>query len=130
MVFGYEFVTLDDPQKHQRRVLLDHYSSVAQWSALVIPVFYLLRLCLSKGAKQGQNHGRPRSPSFNKTPDGQGNLMYEARRLWTQSKWWMKEEVIPNWGTRGEWLGAGAWTMWLLYLSVANTGNGMTLGGC
>lgn len=39
--------------------------------------------------------------------------------------WWIRKDVIRggNWGTRGEWIGASVWTVWLLYLCIAHTGN-------
>jgi hypothetical protein len=36
----------------------------------------------------------------------------------------MKKEVVSDWGTRGEWIFGGIWTVWLLWCSVVDTGNG------
>ncbi|KAF2676131.1 hypothetical protein K458DRAFT_447676 [Lentithecium fluviatile CBS 122367] len=123
MVLGYEFVTLDDNQKSERRSLLNHYSFVAQWSALIILAWCLLRLFLSKVAQYGQKNERPRSPSFKKQLDGQWAWLAKARERWDRTIWWMKKDVLPDWGTRAEWFVAGAWTTWLLYLCIVNTGN-------
>ena len=124
MVFGYDFVTLDDSQKSQRRSLLNHYAFVAQLSVLIIPASCLLRLFFANVARFGRNNGRPRSPSFNKQPDGKEPWFSKARQYRDQSVWWMKKDVIHSCGTRGEWLGAGIWTTWLLYLCIINTGDG------
>jgi hypothetical protein len=125
MAIGYEFITLDDKQKTERRFLLDHYSFVAQWSALVIPAFCLLRYLWSNVATYALVKDRPRSPSFNKEPDGTWAWFLRAKHRWDRTKWWMKKEVASDWGTRGEWLVAGVWTTWLLYLCIVDTGNGM-----
>lgn len=126
---GYYFENLDDKQKHQRREYLDWYGFAAQWSVLSIFVLFQFSFLVAWILKSGLKHDRPKSPSFTKPPYGKlgwlRNLQSSCQR-WT---WWMRKEVLPwaNWGTRGEWIGAGVWTVWLLYLSVAHTGNGKTL---
>ena len=126
MAFGYEFIlTLDDEQKGQRRLLLNHYAVVAQLSLFTIPLLCLICVFISKVASYGLGNERPRSPSFNKQPDGTLTWLSKARQHQVQLVWWMKKDVIQNWGTRGEWLAGGIWTTWLLYLSIVDTGNGI-----
>jgi hypothetical protein len=127
MVLGYDFVTLDDTEKSQRRLLLNHYAFVAQSSALIIPALCLFRLLFSKATRNSLDNERPRSPSFNKQLVGKETWSSKARQRRDRSVWWMKRDVAPDWGTRGQWVGAGIWMTWLLYLCVVNTGNGRAL---
>jgi hypothetical protein len=125
VVLGYDFVVLDDAQKKSRRHLLELYPFVAQVS--VLAVFALVQLCffLSWISRRGLDYERPRSPSFTKRSDGSWTWLRKSLQGWDKMMWWMKKPVIDNWGTRAEWLGGGIWTVWLLYLCIANTGNGM-----
>jgi hypothetical protein len=126
VVLGYDFVTLDDAQKKSRRHLLELYPFVAQVS--VLAVFALIQLCffLSWISRRGLDYERPRSPSFTKRSDGNWTWLRKSLQGWDKMMWWMKKPVIDNWGTRGEWLGGGIWTVWLLYLCIVNTGNGVS----
>ena len=38
-------------------------------------------------------------------------------------RWFLNEEVLEGWNTRGEWLIASLWTMWLLVLVFKDTGD-------
>ena len=116
MVLGYDFVTLDDEGKHARRILLDWYPLVAQWSVLVVFAGFQFAFLLSWLANKGLEYERPRSPSLNKRLEG-----------WDRLVWWAKKDVAGGWGTRAEWIGGGLWTVWLLYLSIVQTGNGKDL---
>jgi len=124
MVFGYEFVTLDDEGKHARRVLLGWYPLVAQWSVLVVFAGFQLGFFLSWLANKGLDYERPRSPSFNKRLEGHWTWLRKSRQGWNNIVWWAKKDVVSGWGTRAEWIGGGLWTLWLLWLSVLQTGNG------
>ncbi|PVH99754.1 hypothetical protein DM02DRAFT_614755 [Periconia macrospinosa] len=123
MAFGYDFVDLNDEQKHARRVLLEFYPMVAQWSVLVVFITFQLCFFLAWVAERGLDMERPRSPSFNKRFEGPASWLRKSRRGWDKAVWWLQKDVIPNWGTRAEWIGGGVWTFWLLYLSIVNTGN-------
>jgi hypothetical protein len=126
--FGYSFETLDEHQKHQRREYLDWYGFVAQWSVLVILALFQVCFVISWMIKSGLKYDTPKSPSFTKRP-GSGKLgwLRSMQNSCTKMVWWMRKDIIRgwSWGTRGEWIGATVWTAWLLYLSVAHTGNGM-----
>ncbi|PSN68013.1 hypothetical protein BS50DRAFT_522965 [Corynespora cassiicola Philippines] len=123
MAFGYAFVDLNDEQKHARRELLDWYPLVAQFSVLFVLAAFQLCFLLSWLAHYGIEYERPRSPSFNKRIDGKWTWLRKSRQGFQKLVWWMKTPVIANWGTRGEWIGGAAWTLWLLYLCVVQTGN-------
>ncbi|KAF2183170.1 hypothetical protein K469DRAFT_711125 [Zopfia rhizophila CBS 207.26] len=123
MTFGYEFVTLEKPQRHERRLALDFYAQIAQWSVLVVFALFQLSFFLSWLAKQGLEYERPRSPSFNKRGDGKWTWLKNSRQGVERLSWWMKRPVFPNWGTRGEWIFGGIWMAWLLYLCINGTGN-------
>lgn len=129
MAFGYEFVTLDEEQKHARRALLEFYPMVAQWSALLIFALFQLSFFLSWLTSSGLESGRPRSPSFAKRDKGIWIWLKKSQQAIEKGKWWAKKPVIQNWGTRAEWIFGGIWTVWLLYLSAARTGNGRYIYG-
>jgi hypothetical protein len=123
---GYYFETLTEEQKHQRREYLDWYGFVAQWSVLVVFALFQLSFFVSRMMDSGLKHERPKSPSFTKGSVGKLGWLRKVRSLSTKIKWWMSKDVArrQDWGTRGEWVGATVWTGWLLYLCVAQTGNG------
>ncbi|KAF1843014.1 uncharacterized protein K460DRAFT_367943 [Cucurbitaria berberidis CBS 394.84] len=122
--FGYYFETLDKKQKHQRREYLEWYGFVAQWSVLAIFAAFQISFFLAWLVKSGLKYDPPKSPSFNKRSDGRLGWLRSLRNTGNRLLWWMRKDMIPgwNWGTRSEWIGASAWTVWLLYLCVAHTG--------
>lgn len=123
MVFGYKIWFPSDDEKHAMRVQLDWYPLVAQWSVLVVFAAFQLGFLLSWLANKGLEYERPRSPSFNKRLEGQWTWLRKSTQAWNRLAWWTKKDVISGWGTRAEWIGGGLWTVWLLYLSIAPTGN-------
>ncbi|KAF2637208.1 hypothetical protein P280DRAFT_458379 [Massarina eburnea CBS 473.64] len=123
MKFGYEFVTLDNDQKHARRVLLEYYPAVAQCSILAVFLGFQFYFFLSWLAGYGLEYERPKSPSFNKRLAGPSTWLKKSRQFCDRIAWWLKKDTFSGWGTRAEWIGGGFWTVWLLYLSVVNTGD-------
>ncbi|KAH4927308.1 hypothetical protein HBI25_134560 [Parastagonospora nodorum] len=123
--FGYYLETLNDKQKHQRREYLDWYGFVAQWSVLAIFVLFQIAFLIQWTAKSGLKYDAPKSPSFTKRPTGRLGWTRKLQNLSTKANWWMSKDVIRgwDWGTRGEWVGGSLWTIWLLYLCIAKTGN-------
>ncbi|KAH8719202.1 ferric reductase like transmembrane component-domain-containing protein [Phaeosphaeriaceae sp. PMI808] len=121
---GYYFETLDDKQSHQRREYLDWYGFAAQWSVLVIFVLFQTFFFVDWMIKSGLNYEQPKSPSFTKGPQGKLGWLRKLRNISTKLKWWMGKDMVKrwNWGTRGEWISASVWTIWLLYLCIAKTG--------
>ncbi|KAF2275094.1 uncharacterized protein EI97DRAFT_434662 [Westerdykella ornata] len=123
MAFGYAFVNLDEQHKHARRILLDYYPVVAQLSVLVILGLFQLSIILGWLLRRFQVSERSRSPSLSKR--------FSRNTLWVRRfqhaletlRWWMRKPVMTECGTRGEWILGGLWTVWLLYLCVAQTGN-------
>jgi hypothetical protein len=126
--FGYYFESLDHQQKHQRREYLKWYGFVAQWSVLVIFALFQISFFLRWTMNSGLKHEQPKSPSFTKEKDKLGWLR-KLQSITTKTKWWLSKDVVGGWGTRGEWVGASMWTIWLLYLCIANTGNGRNITG-
>jgi hypothetical protein len=124
---GYYFESLNDEQKHQRREYLEWYGFVAQWSVLVIFALFQFGFGLSWLMKAGLTYDQPKSPSFNKRPKDRLQWLRSIQIGCNRIVWWTRKDVIRgwNWGTRGEWIGASVWTVWLLYLCIAHTGNGM-----
>ncbi|KAF2657073.1 hypothetical protein K491DRAFT_655489 [Lophiostoma macrostomum CBS 122681] len=124
-MFGYEFVTLDEDQKHARRKLLEFYPVIAQWSALAILALFQLFFFVSWLAKRGLDYERPRSPSLIKRKDGKRTWLGSFQQTCEQARWWLKKPVIRDWGTRAEWIAGAVWTFWLLSLCVVQTGDGL-----
>ena len=126
MGFLYHFVRLDPAQEAHRRQLLDNHGQFAQISAL-IPLLYfqlifatrfLLRKWNGYGRKPVKVHQSPRlsvSPKLNQLT----NSSFAARLRWA-----LDEEISRDWGTRLEWLIGAVWTVWLLFLTVKDTGDG------
>ncbi|KAL5116848.1 hypothetical protein ACEQ8H_005200 [Pleosporales sp. CAS-2024a] len=123
--FGYYFETLDHDQKHQRREYLDWYGFVAQWSVLAIFVLFQAAFLVEWLVKSGLKHDAPKSPSFHRRPAGKLGWLRKLQSVSTRAKWWMSKKMIAgwDWGTRGEWIGASIWMVWMLYLCIAKTGN-------
>ncbi|KAH7392119.1 ferric reductase like transmembrane component-domain-containing protein [Phaeosphaeria sp. MPI-PUGE-AT-0046c] len=122
---GYYFETLDHDQKHQRREYLDWYGFVAQWSVLVVFVLFQVIFFLAWTVRSGLKYEQPKSPSFTKGSSSKLGWLRRLQGVSTTIKWWMGKDIIRgwDWGSRGEWIGAIVWTVWLLYLCVAKTGH-------
>jgi hypothetical protein len=123
---GYYFETLDKQQKHHRRELLEWYGFIAQWSVLVIFVAFQLSFFFGWSMQSVLQYEQPKSPSFTKGSQGRLGWLKKIHGTFTKARWWLSRDVVRgwNWGTRGEWFGATGWTVWLLYLCIARTGNG------
>ncbi|KAF2845864.1 metalloreductase-like protein Fre8 [Plenodomus tracheiphilus IPT5] len=119
---GYYSVTLTDAQKHQRRETLDRYGFIAQWSVLVVFIVFQLGFLVSWVLRSGLEYDQPKSPSFNKRLGGKSSWLKSVQVIYSRTVWWMKKDIISGWGTRGEWIGATAWTAWLLFLCITQTG--------
>ena len=50
-----------------------------------------------------------------------------VRAKWRSVVWWLGAEVAPKlgMGLRGQWLVTICWTVWLVFLGVHRTGDGM-----
>ena len=127
MAWPYKFLNqLSDEYKQQRRELLDRYTVYAQLSALLpILIFQLFRL-VRWGLRMRQSAETmytelPNSPiakqSRNKTT---GSITWR----WTWAFWWLKTDLYPDWGLRGQWIAGLCWATWLLFLCVHGTGDG------
>lgn len=127
MGFLYHFVRLDTTQQAHRRQLLDSYGQFAQISAL-IPLLsfqlilftrFLHRKWKEYGRKPLKVHQSPRLSVFPKQHNRRTTSSLAARIRWA-----LGDEVAPDWGTRLEWLIGAGWTVWLLVLTVKDTGDG------
>ncbi|KAI1570780.1 ferric reductase like transmembrane component [Pyrenophora tritici-repentis] len=122
--FGYSFETLSKEQQHQRREVLDRYGFAAQWSVLVIFALFQLGFAVAWVLKSGLTYDQPKSPSLTKRAGGKLGWLRRTKSASDNMLWWMRKDVIKSWrwGTRGEWVGATIWTVWLFYLCIADTG--------
>ena len=129
MAWPYAFITLNDKEKELRRVALDHYASIAHYSAFAPALVYLLYQLVARVLRK--RHGGyqevPNSPALKAS-----KLSFSAdkARQWRGFAWWMGDDVYfmgAHWGHRDEWIFGLVWTAWLLVLSVRGTGNGQFL---
>lgn len=131
MGFIYSFVSLNPEQLAERRQLLDFYGQIAQLSALVpIVVIYLShifpniwkRFSASVGWRSTKAHQSPRVSTFQRSA-----LPGPWALRWRRFTWALNEEIVrgwDGWGTKGLWVTAVLWALWLLILVVKDTGNG------
>ena len=134
MRWPYEFVDLTDAQKHHRRVLLDAYGLVAQASAGVVLLLIQL-LFLAQWLRQRRNGSDgidvPSSPSLKNSQKGRRLNARVAAQYWRRLEWWCGDSVRisgVDLGTNGQITTAVAWTIWLLFLCFAETGDGESFG--
>jgi hypothetical protein len=129
MGWPYAFVDLTDAQKQHRRVLLDACGLVAQASAgvvlILIQLYFLAQWLKQRNGSDGLDV--PSSPSLkNSQKPGRLNTRVAAQ-WWRRFAWWSGDSVKilgTDLGTNGQITAAVAWTVWLLYLCFAETGNG------
>jgi hypothetical protein len=126
MSWPYHLLDLTHEQKHERRLLLDRYGVYAQLSAL-IPIlgyqFYRLSVWMYSERQRSKTKysAIPSSPTLKRTrTSASGTWAARTRAL----VWWLESEVAIGWGLRGQWIAAGFWVSWLLFLCVHQTGQG------
>ncbi|KAI0475088.1 ferric reductase like transmembrane component [Xylariaceae sp. FL0804] len=131
MAWPYQFLELNDAEKHVRRQSLDRHALYAQLSALLpVAVFLALRLgtwLLKKWPSPQQQRGAysavPDSPMLKEQRlSPAGSWESRARR----AAWWLGDDVVlfgRAWGQRDEMIAGVAWTVWLLFLCVVGTGH-------
>ncbi|KAF5023945.1 hypothetical protein F66182_3983 [Fusarium sp. NRRL 66182] len=126
MGWPYEFVTLPEEEKHQRRLSLDHYAYIAHLSAFVPALLILLFRLINRVRRT--RHGQHQ---YSQVPGSPG--VKASQQKWTSrvadrlaiAQWWIGEDVYflgDHWGQRDEWVIGIAWTGWLLGLCVYGTG--------
>jgi hypothetical protein len=134
MRWPYEFVDLTDAQKHDRRVLLDAYGLVAQASAgvvLILIQLYFLAQWVRQQRTSSDGVDVPSSPSLKNSQKGRRLNTRVVAQWWRRLTWWTGDSVKllgVDLGTNGQITAAVTWTVWLLYLCFAETGNGKSFG--
>ncbi|KAF4340458.1 ferric cupric reductase transmembrane component 2 [Fusarium beomiforme] len=124
MGWPYEFLTLTEEEKHQRRLSLDHYACIAHISAFAPAILFLIVRLVNR-VRKGRNSGYRQVPG---SPGVKANRQRWISRLLEKGpmvQWWLGEDVYfigSHWGQRDEWILGIAWTLWLLVLSVHGTG--------
>lgn len=126
----YHFVDLTHEQKLQRREYLDYYSFLAQIS-VIVPILatqcYLLVTWIQRRVQKQQDLQTPSSPYVKQARLGHGFNVSSLTSRWRVFAWWCGDAVEiagVYWGTRGEVIGAGVWTLWLVVLCFLQTGDG------
>lgn len=127
MGFLYHFVRLDTAQEAHRRQLLDSYGQFAQISALIPLLSFQLIFVIRFLQRKWKEYGGRKSIKVHQSP--RLSVFPKHNRLTTFSfaarvRWALGEEVARNWGTRLEWLIGAGWTIWLILLTVRDTGDG------
>lgn len=102
-LWPYQFVSLSQEEILQRRELLDLRGSIAQWSLLVAT--FAIKYYQSWVTASVQDNGTRRQPV----------------------SWWDRP-IVTGWlESRRQYALCGLWLLWLLSLSVWNSGDGMKL---
>lgn len=129
MGWSYRFADLTDPQKEHRRLLLDSYGLIAQVSAgvilLVIQLVFLIQW-LSKRQQTRSEPETPGSPGLKYSQKGRHRVQ-AVERWWRLFAWWAGDSLEifgTQFGTKGQITAAAFWTLWLLFLSFSETGDG------
>ncbi|CAG7979045.1 unnamed protein product [Penicillium nalgiovense] len=125
MPWPWHFVHLSSDEKDHRRRLLDQYAVYSQVSILVpILSYQVYRLIAWVLSKKGRAHvaytALGQSPVRLESARGWSRT---AARRWRSTVWWLNGEISPDLGVGGRWTAAVAWTCWLLFLSVNQTGD-------
>lgn len=140
MGFLYHFVRLDTTQQAHRRQLLDSYGQFAQISALIPLLSFQLILFTRFLHRKWKKEYGGRNPLIIRKVHQSPRLSvvfprHKRRELTTTTtttssftagriRWALGEEVARNWGKRLEWLIGAGWTLWLILLTVKDTGDG------
>lgn len=127
-LLGYSFINLTKEQVHDRRVLLDRYALIAQWSVVVLLFAFQLHHLLSWLSRRcGQNDEEetPSSPYLKaEAENNKTSSIRSIQRRVAKVSWYLGDEIIAGFGTKAEWLYGALWTIWLLTLCIMDTGNG------
>ncbi|KAK0673662.1 putative ferric reductase transmembrane component [Cercophora samala] len=129
-LFTYRFIEgLTQAEKLARRQALDNYGLAAQLSDL-LPVVLILLYRLAKwvvqerveGSSNGEYAAVPSSPVMKRRrEEGVRDWSVRKRRL----QWWLGEDVVVAghvYGQRDQWIVGVVWLVWLVVLSVKDTG--------
>lgn len=129
-MWPYQFVDLNEEQKHQRRELLDHYAFIAQISPLLPLLLLQIFNFTSSLIRKRESRKDLEVPS---SPYLKGQSFIAAQSWGARLRklsWWMGDEFVvsgESLGTKGQVLLVAIWTIWLLWLSFAQTGDGKTI---
>lgn len=129
MGWPYHFISVNEAEKHARRLTLDRYASYAHLSSLTPLALVLLYRIGRWAAKTAAS----RNDSYKAIPDAatpkfrresvEGTWETRINKL----RWWLAGDVhlAGQWyGQRDQWIFGGLWTAWLLFLCIAETGQG------
>lgn len=130
----YHFVDLTEQQRYERRHLLDRYAFLAQISAIVLLLtiqIYFAVISLWRRWRSAPGSGNESSAPSSPYAKHEG-IAAAARPVdstaltvfWRKSMWWLGEEISMLQSTRGEVLFSTVWSLWLLVLCFAQTGDG------
>jgi hypothetical protein len=124
-LFGYKFISLTPDQVAERRIHLDHYANIAQFSQVIIIFIavvgpWIATSLLTSTTKQVL--GRPSSPESKHISETR-NLDWRSKGLqtWRTLQWRLGDVVSPGYGSYGQWIGGTFWSLWLLYLCIDKT---------
>ncbi|KAK1766434.1 hypothetical protein QBC33DRAFT_541034 [Phialemonium atrogriseum] len=129
MGWPYQFLSLDQAERHARREVLNRYAAYAQLSAL-LPVTLFLLCRIASWARKSVAEGRrgsygviPNSPSLKvQHRTAWGAWSTQARKL----GWWLRDDIYifgRLYGQRDQWIFGSLWAAWMLVLCVVGTGH-------
>ena len=132
MGFLYSFTTPDAAQLKEWRRLLDFYGQFAQLSALIpllaYPVFYYANKFLSERFRLLSGKAPPKertSPIVSRFGDQTQDEISPRDTRWARIEWFLDSEIWQGWGTWRELLIGTLWALWLLFLCIKDTKDGM-----
>lgn len=129
MGWPYRFLNLDEAERHARRHTLDRYASYAQLSSLIpVALVLLYRIgrwaAKSAASRKGSYNAIPNSPALKfERQSERGAWQTQINKL----RWWLAGDFHlfgQLYGQRDQWVFGGLWTIWLLFLCIAETGQG------
>lgn len=127
MGWPYEFLTLSDEEKHQRRLSLNYYAWIAHLSAFAPALLFIIARIVNR-VRRGGSSGYSQVPGSPGVKANRQRWISRAMGKGPMVQWWLGEDVWflgSHWGQRDEWVLGITWTIWLLVLSIHGTGKGM-----
>jgi hypothetical protein len=128
MGWPYKFITLDEADRHARRLTLDRYASYAQLSSLIpvalVLLYRIARWSAKSAASRGSYNAIPNSPALKFERESERGVW---RTQYNKLRWWLAGDLHlfgQLYGQRDQWVFGGLWTAWLLFLCIAETGQG------
>lgn len=127
--FDYKFISLTPEQVAERRILLDNYANIAQFSQITVLFafgIFGLGIRVLNRAIAGPNGGRPSSPRMKHLLESrQFNWLRKALKIIRITRWRLSDEIVIGYGSYAQWTGGIVWIIWLGILCTRDTTPGI-----